>query len=74
MTVPIVLYTLLSLLYPFEATLSPSLGGGGNLFERGVDAFISRANKRQLTNKPLIESSLSVVHAATPQSYLVNFL
>ena len=32
-------------------------GGGGNLFERGVDgAFISRANKRQLTNKPLIES------------------
>ena len=31
-------------------------GGGGNLFERGVGAFISRANKRQLTNKPLIES------------------
>ena len=52
------LIALVLLLYSFEVTLALALcgGGGGNLFERGVGAFISRANKRQLTNKPLIES------------------
>ena len=68
-TVPIVLCTLLSLLYPLKVTLAlPSVAAEISLKGAWTDAFISRANKRQLTNKPLIESpsssSLSVVHAA----------